>query len=70
MERVERIDGEKYHLNRLSDEELANMRGFALDRLHEAHVDIARLEQEIVLRRPVGQLTLAYTTEQLSRVDL
>lgn len=70
MENVQRIDGEKYHLNRLSDDELMNMRGYALDRLHDAHLDIATLEQELVLRRPIGQLALAYTAEELSRVDL
>ena len=60
MERVGRIDGEKYHLNQLTNEELESMRQHAILRVSNGIADIDLLESEICLRRPEEQLTLQY----------
>ncbi len=73
MERnVQRINGEVTHLHQLSDAELDNMRGYALERVHDQQTDIERLETEIAARRPVAQLALEMSwpdPDNVTRVD-
>ena len=52
MERVERIGGEKYHLNRLSQEELENIRAHTIARMSGLMHDVEVLEAEIATRMP------------------
>lgn len=74
MENIQRINGEKYHLNRLSDQELEHMRGYIIadvsQRLHEIEV----LETEIARRRPMTELvmqhSLFYEPIQIERTPL
>lgn len=58
MERVHRIDGEKYHLNRLEVGELETMREHAIAQLSGLMADIETLEAELAVRRPMGHLML------------
>lgn len=59
MERVERIGEIKYHMNRLTEEELNNIRFHAIARVSQALHEVEVTEVEIALRRPEQQLTLA-----------
>ncbi len=58
MERVERIDGEKYHLNRLTEDELNGIRAHTIARVSQALHDVEIIETELALRRPEQQTAL------------
>lgn len=58
MENVQRIGGEKYHINRLSNEELENLRMHSIARISGLMHDIEVVELELATRRPEQQLIL------------
>jgi hypothetical protein len=58
MERIERISEVKYHLNRLTDEELNGIRAHTIARVSQALHEVEIIETEIGLRRPEQQLIL------------
>lgn len=58
MERVQRLDGQKYHLNRLSVDELNGIRAHTIARVSQALSDVEVIEAELALRRPEQQLSL------------
>lgn len=58
-ERVERIGEVKYHMNRLTEEELNNIRFHSIARVSQALHEVQLVESELALRRPEEQLALA-----------
>lgn len=50
MERIQRIDGIKYNLDQLSDEELRNIQGHLLGRHAVLTADIGVVEEELFAR--------------------
>jgi hypothetical protein len=57
-ERVERIGEVKYHMNRLTEEELNNIRFHSIARVSQALHEVQLVEAEIAFRRPDQQLVL------------
>ena len=57
-ERVERIGEVKYHMNRLTEEELNNIRFHSIARVSQALHEVELVEAEIAFRRPDQQLML------------
>ena len=55
MERVERLDGEKYHLNRLTEDELNGIRAHTIARVSQALHDVEIIETELALRQPKSE---------------
>lgn len=58
MERVERIGGIKYHLNRLTPAELENIRAHSIAQISGLMHDVEVVEAELAARRPEEQLVL------------
>lgn len=58
MERIARVGGEKYHLNRLTQEELENIRAHSIARISGLMADVEVIECELASRRPEQQLLL------------
>ena len=58
MERIERIGEVKYHLNRLTEEELNGIRAHTIARVSQALHEVELIETEIAFRRPDQQLIL------------
>lgn len=58
-ERVERIGEIKYHLNRLSEDELNVIRAHTIARVSQALHEVQIIETELALRRPEEQLVLS-----------
>lgn len=57
-ERVERIGEVKYHMNRLTEEELNGIRAHTIARVSQALHEVQLVETELAFRRPDQQLTL------------
>lgn len=55
---VQRINGERVHLHQLSVGGLNLQREYAIERAHNAMMDIDKIEAEIATRRDIGEIAL------------